>query len=136
MVNIMIRKHSYIRSAASGFTLIELLVVMAIIATLLTLAVPRYFNSLDKSKETVLRQDLATMRDAIDKYVADKGKYPESLESLAQDKYLRSIPVDPITERSDTWLTSNPENSQLSGVSDVHSGAEGQGRDGLAYAEW
>ena len=130
------RKHSQTCSAAGGFTLIELLVVMTIIATLLTLAVPRYFNSLDKSKEAVLRQDLATMRDAIDKYVADKGKYPESLESLAQDKYLRNIPVDPITERSDTWLTSTPDHSQLGGISDVHSGAEGQGRDGLAYVEW
>lgn len=130
------KKHIQIRSAASGFTLIELLVVMTIIATLLTLAVPRYFNSLDKSKEAVLRQDLATMRDAIDKYAADKGAYPESLETLVEEKYLRHIPVDPITERNDTWLTNTPDGPQLDGISDVHSGAEGQSRDGLAYAEW
>ncbi len=119
-----------------GFTLIELLVVMAIIATLLTLAVPRYFNSLEKSKEAVLRQDLATMRDAIDKYVADKGKYPESLESLATEKYLRHIPVDPLTDLNDSWLTSSPDDTSLTGVSDVHSGAEGQSHDGTAYGEW
>ena len=120
----------------SGFTLIELLVVMAIIATLLTLAVPRYFNSLDKSKEAVLRQDLATMRDAIDKYFADKGKYPESLESLATERYLRRIPVDPLTDRSDSWLASSPDDPSSTGVSDVHSGAEGQSHDGSAYGEW
>ncbi len=120
----------------AGFTLIELLVVMAIIATLLTIAVPRYFNSLDKSKEAVLRQDLATMRDAIDKYVADKGRFPESLESLAEEKYLRHIPVDPLTGLSDSWLTTAPDDQLLGRVSDVHSGAEGQGHDGTAYGEW
>lgn len=125
-----------LRRTDTGFTLIELLVVMAIIATLLTIAVPRYFNSLDKSKEAVLRQDLAAMRDAIDKYIADKGKYPESLEALVGDKYLRKIPVDPVTERADTWVTVSADNPQSAGVSDVHSGAEGLGHDGLAYAEW
>ncbi len=119
-----------------GFTLIELLVVMAIIATLLTLAVPRYFNSIEKSKEAVLRQDLATLRDAIDKYVADKGSYPASLESLVQEKYVRHIPVDPFTQANDSWLSSAPDDPLMSGVSDVHSGAEGLSRDGSAYSEW
>jgi general secretion pathway protein G len=130
------KKHTQLRSATNGFTLIELLVVMTIIATLLTLAVPRYFNSLDKSKESVLRQDLATMRDAIDKYAADKGKHPDSLETLVEEKYLRHIPIDPITDRNDTWLTNTPDGPQPDGISDVHSGAEGSGKNGLAYAEW
>ena len=88
-----------------GFTLIELLVVLAIIATLLTLAVPRYFASIDKSKEAVLKENLWQMRDAIGKYYADRGKYPESLQALATDKYLRSVPLDPVTESATTWIT-------------------------------
>ena len=84
-----------------GFTLIELLVVMAIIATLLTIAVPRYFHSADRSKEAVLRQNLAQMRDAIDKHYGDTGKYPESIEALVTRKYLRSMPVDPINDSRD-----------------------------------
>src|SRR5689334_6184691 len=87
-----------------GFTLIELLVVMAIVATLLTIAVPRYFGSLDRSKEAVLKENLYQMRDAISKYYADKGKYPETLDSLAADKYLRKVPPDPITESATTWV--------------------------------
>ena len=88
----------------SGFTLIELLVVLAIIATLLTLAVPRYYASIDKSKEAVLKENLYQMRDAIGKYYADRGKYPESLQALATDKYLRSVPLDPVTESATTWV--------------------------------
>ena len=79
-----------------GFTLIELMVVMAIIATLLTLALPRYFGSLERSKEAVLKENLYQMREAISHYHADRGRYPETLESLAADKYLRKVPVDPI----------------------------------------
>ena len=81
-----------------GFTLIELLVVMAIIATLLTLAVPRYFHSTDRAKEAVLKQNLAQMRDSIDKYYGDRGRYPDALEELVSKKYLRKIPPDPMTE--------------------------------------
>lgn len=120
----------------AGFTLIELLVVMAIIATLLTISVPRYFNSLDRSKETVLRHDLATMRDAIDKYSADKGKYPDSLATLVDERYLRHTPVDPLTESSDSWLTDSPDDLSSTGISDVHSGAEGVGIDGTEYGQW
>ena len=123
------------RMRTAGFTLIELLVVMAIIATLLTIAVPRYFSSLEKSKEGVLHQDLATMRDALDKYMADKGHYPDGLDTLVADRYLRNIPRDPITERSDTWVTDAPPDAPA-GVADVHSGAPGKGRDGTPYADW
>ena len=120
----------------SGFTLIELLVVMAIIAVLLTLAVPRYFGSLDKSKEAVLREDLFQLRDAIGKYYGDKGKYPESLEALATEKYLRKVPVDPITESATTWVVVAPEDPQKGGVYDVKSGAQGKSSDGSVYSEW
>jgi general secretion pathway protein G len=119
-----------------GFTLIELLVVMVIIATLLTIAVPRYFGSLDRSKEAVLKENLYQMRDAISKYYADKGKYPESLDSLAADKYLRKIPLDPITESATTWVPVPPEDPQKGGVYDVKSGAQGKAIDGTEFANW
>ncbi len=120
----------------SGFTLIELLVVMAIIATLLSIAVPRYFHSMERSKEAVLRQDLATMRDALDKYYGDTGKYPDALDDLVAKKYLRSIPVDPITDSAATWVVVPPEDAGKGAVYDVRSGAEGNASDGSAYASW
>jgi general secretion pathway protein G len=119
-----------------GFTLIELLVVMAIIATLLMLAVPRYFASEERAKEAVLKENLYQMRDAIGKYYADKGKYPESLDALAGEKYLRAVPLDPITDSSATWVLVPPEDPQQSGVYDVKSGAEGQASDGTLYGDW
>jgi general secretion pathway protein G len=119
-----------------GFTLIELLVVLAIVATLLTIAVPRYYSSLDKSKEAVLKENLWQLRDAIGKYHADKGKYPESLDSLATDKYLRNVPVDPITQRATTWVAVPPDDPQKGGVFDVKSGAPGKASDGSAFAAW
>ena len=119
-----------------AFTLIELLVVMAIIAVLLTLAVPRYFGSMDKSKEAVLKEDLFQLRDAIGKYYGDKGKYPESLEALATEKYLRKVPVDPITESATTWVVVAPEDPQKGAVYDVKSGAQGKASDGSVYSEW
>ncbi|MEJ2175989.1 MAG: prepilin-type N-terminal cleavage/methylation domain-containing protein [bacterium] len=119
-----------------GFTLIELLVVMAIIATLLMLAVPRYFASEERAKEAVLKENLYQMRDAIGKYYADKGKYPESLDALAGEKYLRALPLDPITDSSATWVLVPPEDPQQSGVYDVKSGAEGQASDGTLYGDW
>ena len=122
--------------AARGFTLIELLVVMAIVATLLTLAVPRYFNSVDQSKEVALRHDLAMLREAIDRHFADTGRYPESLEELVTKRYLRSLVPDPITESSKTWLVVAPENRELGAVYDVRSGAPGKGRDGSPYQDW
>jgi len=121
---------------ARGFTLIELLVVMAIIAVLLTLAVPRYFGSMDRSKEAVLKEDLFQLRDAIGKYYGDKGKYPESLEALATEKYLRKVPVDPITESATTWVVVAPEDPQKGAVYDVKSGAQGKASDGSVFSEW
>jgi general secretion pathway protein G len=109
---------------------------MAIIAVLLTLAVPRYFGSLDKSKEAVLREDLYQLRDAIGKYYGDKGKYPESLEALAVEKYLRKVPVDPLTESAATWVVVAPDDPQKGGVYDVRSGAQGKASDGSVFAEW
>ena len=119
-----------------GFTLIELLVVLAIVATLLLLAVPRYFGSHDRAKEAVLKENLYQLRDAIGKYQADKGKYPESIEALVSEKYLRKLPVDPITESATTWVAVAPEDPQKSGVFDVKSGAQGKAGDGTAYGDW
>jgi general secretion pathway protein G len=119
-----------------GFTLIELLVVMTIVALLLTLALPRYFGSIDKSKEAVLKENLHQMRESISRYYADKGRYPESLETLVSDKYLRRMPVDPITESTSSWQVVQPENPEKGGVYDVRSGALGKSRDGSEYSQW
>jgi general secretion pathway protein G len=102
-----------------GFTLIELLVVMAIIATLLSIVAPRYFNSLDKAKESVLRQDLGIMRNAIDQFYSDFGKYPIDLIELVDKRYLRSVPIDPFTESNQTWIEVPPKNETESGVYDA-----------------
>jgi general secretion pathway protein G len=118
-----------------GFTLIELMVVLTIVALLLTLAVPRYFGSIDKSKEAVLRENLNQMRDAISRYYADKGKYPESLDALAAEKYLRGVPLDPVTESDKTWIILQPEDPQKGGVYDVKSGASGRTRDGREFSQ-
>ncbi len=118
-----------------GFTLIELLVVMAIIGALLALAAPRYFQHVDRTKEAVLKSDLATMRDALDKYYADTGRYPKNLEDLVARRYLRKIPPDPITESDATWLVVAPADTALGGVYDVKSGAPGATLDGRPYGE-
>jgi general secretion pathway protein G len=124
------------RQAARGFTLIELLVVLAIISTLLTLAIPRYFASLQKSKEVVMKENLWVMRDALDKYYGDVGKYPDRLADLAEKKYLRAIPIDPITDTSETWRVIPPPDPEKGGVYDVKSGAEGNSTAGNPYSEW
>ncbi len=122
---------------ARGFTLMELMVVMAIIASLMTLALPRYFNSVERSREAVLRQDLSIMRDAIDKFFADRGRYPNTLDELAERRYLRRVPVDPVTESASTWVVvAPPEGEAREGVYDVRSGAPGQSLDGEAYESW
>ncbi|MCY1341639.1 type II secretion system protein G [compost metagenome] len=121
---------------SGGFTLIELMVVMAIIATLMTIAMPRYFSSLENSRETTLRQSLSVMREALDQYYGDKGRYPDSIEQLVQERYLRNLPLDPITERSDLWLTVPPPDGIPGGVADVKSGAGNHAKDGSLYADW
>jgi general secretion pathway protein G len=124
------------RCKTHGFTLIELLVVMAIIATLLSLTMPRYFHSVDKSKEAALQADLNGFREAIDKYYSDSGKYPDTLDDLVARKYLRSIPPDPITESNQTWLVVAPEGAALGKVFNIKSGAPGNAMDGRPYGEW
>jgi general secretion pathway protein G len=120
-----------------GFTLIELLVVMAIIATLLGIAAPRYFASLDRARDASLRETLFVMRDAIDKYYGDTGRYPDELDELVTKRYLRKLPADPVTDRVDSWVVvPPPTEAALGRVYDVKSGATGNGADGSPYAEW
>jgi general secretion pathway protein G len=135
MVRNMIRRVS-LSSGQTGFTLIELLVVMVIIATLLSIVAPRYFNSIDKAKEAVLKQDLSILRDSIDQFYSDTGNYPLSLEELVERSYLRSIPVDPLTESNETWIPINSPNEQEEGVYDIHTGYSGKAKDGTYYQEW
>ena len=135
----------------TGFTLVELLVVLAVIATLLTIALPRYFSSLERSREAVLQQNLALLRDSLDRYYADKGRYPAALDELVSARYLRSVPLDPITDSNATWVIlpppAQPETKGIndlkgtsidmkSGVYDVKSGAEGTALDGTEYRKW
>jgi general secretion pathway protein G len=125
------------RSGRGGFTLVELLVVMAIIALLLSLATPRYFQSVQRSREAVLKEDLHLMREAIDKHYADSGKYPPSLEELVAKRYLRRIPVDPITDSATTWQTVvPPDKPDVKAVYDVRSGAPGKSLAGTPYSEF
>lgn len=121
----------------TGFTLIEVLVVLAIVATLLSIAWPRYFVSLGHAKESTLRQDLAVMRDAIDKFYGDTGAYPNSLDDLVARRYLRGIPPDPITESTATWVLLPPPAAEVQGaVYDIRSGAPGTASDGSEYGQW
>lgn len=124
------------RRSARGFTLIELLIVMAIIGTLLTIAVPRYFHTLQRARETVLHHDLAILREAIDKYYADLGQYPDTLPALAEKHYVRALPVDPFTKLADSWTTVLSEDPVHPGIRDVHSGAAELAADGTPFASW
>lgn len=119
-----------------GFTLIELMVVLAIIALLLSLVAPNYAARISRAEETVLRENLSIMRDALDKHYSDAGRYPDTLEDLVNKRYLRSIPEDPVTKSSNTWVTVAPDDPAKGGVYDVHSGAKGAGSNGKPYAEW
>jgi general secretion pathway protein G len=119
-----------LRHWRGGFTLIELLVVLSIVALLLTLAAPRYFGSIDQTKETVLIENLRATRSVIDQFYADTGHYPASLVVLVERKYLRSVPVDPYTESSQTWIEVIAEDETGGGIRDMKSGADGQTRDG------
>jgi len=119
-----------------GFTLIELLVVLAIVALLLTLAVPRYFPTIDKTKETILADNLRNTREVIDQFYADRGRYPDSIEQLVEKKYLRSMPIDPITESSTTWIVVPPEDATKGNVYSIKSGAPGNDKHGKPYSDW
>ena len=119
-----------------GFTLIELLVVMAIIGMLIALAMPRYFHSVEKTKEAVLRENLSRTRDALDKYYGDNGVYPDSLESLVSKKYLRALPFDPITDSNSSWIIVPPDTQNKGAVFDIKSGANKLARDGTEYQSW
>jgi general secretion pathway protein G len=125
-----------VRTGQRAFTLIELLVVMSIVALLLTIALPRYFGSLDKSRDVALRENLKVVRVTLDKFYADKGHYPKDLQELVDQRYLREVPVDPITEQNDTWVLVQPEDATTVGVKDVRSGAQGMSREGRPYASY
>src|ERR1700722_3928658 len=125
----------------NGFTLMELMIVMMIIGVLATLAIPSYVGAMRSAREAVLKQDLQTMRTAIDSYTEDKQKGPQSLDDLVQDGYLKEIPVDPITRSKETWVTDTSDSLHSldqtdPGVDNVHSGSTELGADGKSYAEW
>jgi len=148
----------------AGFTLIELLAVLAIVALLMTIAAPRYVEHVERARETALRTDLKVMREAIDKFEGDQGRLPATLDELVQQKYLTQVPVDPITDKRDTWIvvsaaeleqvlaasgptvTTTTTTSSKGGtstsvtlqdsVADVHSGADGKAKDGTSYRDW
>ena len=125
----------------SGFTLIELMIVMAIIGILATLAIPSFVVAVKHAREAVLKEDLQTMRSAIDSYTMDKQKAPQSRDDLIQDGYLKSIPEDPMTHSKDTWVTDSSDalyslDQTEPGINDVHSGSELTGSDGQPYSSW
>lgn len=119
-----------------GFTLIELLVALSIVALLLTLALPRYFGAVDKSKTLVLKENLRSIRVCIDRYYADRGTYPESLSELVELRYLKSIPIDPVLESDQQWVLIPPDARVRGHVADVKSGAPGNAPDGEPYASF
>src|SRR6185437_9629316 len=129
------------RCAEQGFTLLELMIVMVVIGLLAAIAIPSYKNNIRNAKEAVLKEDLHTMRTAIDSYTVDKQKAPQSLDDLVQAGYLKALPKDPITDRTDTWLPVQ-EDSLMSldqtepGIDDVHSGAQQTASDGTSYSTW
>ncbi len=116
--------------------MIELLVVLGIVALMLTIAVPRYFPSVDSAKETLLAENLRNMRQTLDNYYGDTGRYPDSLEQLVEKKYLRSLPLDPLTNSSTSWVLIPPEDGSKGGVYNIKSGAPGTDRNGKPYADW
>jgi general secretion pathway protein G len=124
------------RDHRRGFTLIELLVVLAIVATLLTLALPRYFGKVEATREAVLRENLRTTRDVIGKFYGDLGRYPDSLEELVERKYLAAAPLDPITESASGWTIEPPPEGERGAVYDLKSAAPGNALDGTPYAQW
>ena len=130
-----------VRSAEQGFTLLELMIVMVVIGILAAIAIPSYTSSIRNAKEAVLREDLHTMRAAIDSYTVDKQKAPQTLDDLVTAGYIKSMPVDPFTRRTDTWIPVQEDtlmslDQTESGIDDVHSGSQETGIDGTAYNTW
>jgi general secretion pathway protein G len=126
-----------VRAPSRGFTLIELLVVLAILGLLLSLAAPKYVRSVDGAKETVLAENLRITREAIDRFHADRGRYPASLDELVTRRYLRSLPVDPVIDSAKAWrLVVSPSDDGTGGIADLKSRAPGVGRNGRPYAQW
>ena len=136
------------QSGQSGFTLLELIIVIAIIGILATIAMPALKNMPIRAKESVLKTNLRTMRDMIDQYYGDKGKYPTSLGALVDEGYVRKLPVDPMTKSTETWIPVYEEidpdhppaetetDPSKPGIVDVHSGAPGKSLDGTPYKDW
>jgi general secretion pathway protein G len=129
--------HAVVIRQRRGFTLIELIVVMAIVALLVAIASPRYFHSIERARENTLRTSLNVMRDAIDQFESDRGRYPDSLAELVEAHYLRAVPVDPMTDSASTWVVVTPLDPSAKGkVYDIRSGMAGRASDGRLVADW
>jgi general secretion pathway protein G len=124
------------RSRLRAFTLIELLVVLAIVATLLSIVAPRYIHQTDRAKEAALKANLVVLRRALDEYYSDTGRYPDKLTALTEHRYLRALPVDPITNLANSWVPIEGTDEDEKTIVDVKSGAKGKALDGSEYSSW
>jgi general secretion pathway protein G len=133
----MVNAYSTHRAGETGFTLIEILVVLSVMMLLIGMVAPAYFSRLQTAKEVVLEQNLSTVRSAIDKFHADKGRFPKKVAELVENKYLNKVPVDPITGSDQTWVEQQPGIGELDteGVANIKSGADGINRLGVPYVE-
>jgi len=131
---------AFVLNGKKGYTLLELMIVVAIVGILVSLAIPNFQQSAMKAKETALKQNLFTMRAVLDQYYADRGDYPDSLEALVEAKYLRAIPMDPLTKSSTTWTEIYEEQEEGDdsppGVYDIKSGSDDVAGDGTPYKDW